>query len=474
MSTATNPTAILAQAQKLYPLLPEPQQIAYAWRIKWLTFAHAHQIEPDGDWWTIWLLLAGRGAGKTRCAAEWVGWEAWTNPGSRSLVSAPTSSDIRDTCFEGDSGLINVIPEKLVRDYNRSLSEIVLINGSLIKGIAASEPDRLRGGQWHRVWTDELAAWQYGQEAMDMIMFAMRLGDKPRLVATTTPKPKQLIRDLYNRDGQDVVVTRASTMTNLNNLAPTFRDQIMQYEGTNLFRQEALAELIDPEEAGIVKRGWFDLWPSEKPLPKFDFVVQSYDCATSDKTINDPTACVVLGIFRPSPDKSMSAMLIDCWSDHLKYPELRAKVIDESSSIYGDENEFGHGKKVDLILVEDKSAGISLIQDLQRAGLNVRAYNPGKADKTMRISLVAPLIERGLVYLPESSKQEGFARSWCDEFLNQVCAFPEAAHDDYVDALSQALRVLRDMGFLKIDFFSDHTDLYSDDERPKRVNPYAI
>jgi predicted phage terminase large subunit-like protein len=473
MAKALDPTVIISEAKKLFPLLPETQRLALEWRMKWLMGAHAHQIEPVGDWWTIWLLLAGRGAGKTRCAAEWTAWESWTHAGTRSLVSAPTASDIRDTCFEGDSGLLSVIPEKLIQDYNRSLSEIIMINGSLIKGIAASEPDRLRGGQWHRCWCDELAAWQYGQEAMDMIMFALRLGTSPKLIATTTPKPKQFIRDLANREGDDVVLTRASTMTNLSNLAPTFRDQIMQYEGTNLFRQEALAELIDPEEQGLVKRSWFELWPNDRALPQFEYVIQSYDCATSDKTVNDPTACVVLGIFRPNPDKPMSAMLIDCWSEHLRYPELRKRVIEEYSSVYGDENEFGNGKKTDIVLVEDKSAGISLIQDIQRAGVMVRAYNPGRADKVQRFSLVAPLIQRGRVYLPESSRIEGAPRDWVEPFLNQVCSFPESNHDDYVDALSQALRLLRDMGLLNIDPVVIEED-WSDYDRPVRENPYAV
>ena len=156
---------------------------------KWEQARHKHQIPPGGEW-TVWLMLAGRGAGKTRAAAEWIWWEAYQATETRWLVCAPTSADIRDTCFEGDSGLISVIPEKLVKEYNRSLSEIILVNGSLIKGISAETPDRLRGGQWHGAWTDELAAWQYDQEAWDMIMFALRLGKHPRIVATTTPKPK--------------------------------------------------------------------------------------------------------------------------------------------------------------------------------------------------------------------------------------------------------------------------------------------
>jgi predicted phage terminase large subunit-like protein len=437
-----------------------------------LTIANAHQIPPGGSWWTIWLLLAGRGAGKTRCAAEWTWWEAWSNPGTRWLVSAPTSSDVRDVCFEGDSGLLRVIPEEILEGYTRSLHEITLKNGSLIKGIPASEPSRFRGPQFHGAWLDELAAWDYLDDSWDMIQFGLRLGTRPRVICTTTPKPKPLIVDLVNREGEDVVYTSASTYDNIQNLAPTFQKQILQYEGTKLGRQEIHAEIIDPEEAGVVKRDWFKLWPHEKPLPRFEYVVQSYDCATSDKTKNDPTACSVWGVFKPSPDKAMSVMLIDCWEEYMQYPDLRPKVMDEYGAIYGDENEFGHGKKVDLILIEDKSAGISLIQDLQRAGLPVRGYNPGNADKMTRLNIVAPIIERGRVYIPESIKNPGMARDWAETLISQICSYPEVRHDDLVDTTTQALRVIRDMGLINIDPVVVE-DEYAED-RPKRVNPYAI
>ena len=207
-------------------------------RTKWLSIANDHQITPSGDWWSIWLLLAGRGAGKTRCAAEWVWWEAWTQPNTRWLVSAPTSGDVRDVCFEGESGLLNVVPNILIKDYIKSLHEIKLVNGSMIKGIAASEPDRFRGPQFHGGWLDELAAWDYLDDAWDMLQFGMRLGQHPKLICTTTPKPKPLIVDLVNRDGDDVCYTTATTFDNIKNLAPNFQKQILQYEGTKIGRQE--------------------------------------------------------------------------------------------------------------------------------------------------------------------------------------------------------------------------------------------
>jgi len=465
--------ALQEEYLKLTPL----QQAVVNWQMKWLKSAHKHQIEPPGDWYSIWLMLAGRGAGKTRAAAECLAAWAWEQPGTRWLVSAPTSGDIRGTCFEGDSGLLNVIPKEILADYNKSLHEIKLINGSFIKGIPASEPERFRGGQWHGSWLDELAAWDYIQESWDMIQFAVRLGQRTRIIVTTTPKPKPLIMDLLAREGDDVVVTKASTYTNVANLAPSFQKQILQYEGTNLGRQEIHAEIIDPEEGGIVKRDWFRLWPANKPFPKLEFIIQSYDCATSDKTINDPTGSITMACFKPL-DGGMSVMILDCWQEHLQYPDLRPKVIDEYEVVYG---EGKTRKLVDMILVEDKSAGISLIQDLHRAHLPVHAYNPGRADKVQRLSIVANIIKAGRVWVPESSVRSGFVRDWAEGMVSQICSFPEGTvHDEFVDCISQGLRYLRDAGWISIDAppreeidYEDISDAEIYNMRTK-VNPYAV
>ena len=457
---------------KLKPI----DQLVVNWQMIWLKSAHKHQIEPPGDWWAIWLMLAGRGAGKTRAAAETLAGWAWEQPGTRWLVSAPTSGDVKGTCFEGDSGLLSIIPKELIADYNKALHEIKLVNGSFIKGIPASEPERFRGPQFHGGWLDELAAWEYLQDSWDMIQFGIRLGKHTKLICSTTPKPKDLILDLVGREGDDVTVTRASTYSNIKNLAPSFQKQILQYEGTNLGRQEIHAELIDMEESGIVKRPWFRLWPDGKPFPKLEYILQSYDCATSDKTYNDPTGSITMAVFKPQ-DGGMSVLILDCWQEHLQYPDLRPKVIEEFEVVYGE----GRDKKlVDLLLVEDKSAGISLIQDLQRAHLPVHAYNPGKADKVQRLSIVANIIKAGRVWIPESSKRKGFVRDWAEGMVSQICSFPETAHDEFVDCMSQGLRYLRDAGWISIDAPPredilqediDDAELYN---RKGRQNPYSM
>ena len=459
------------QVRAQYAKLPVEHRAAFDWRAKWLLAAHKHQLEPPGTWWNIHLMVAGRGAGKTRAAAENLGWWAWQNPNTRWLVSAPTSSDLRATCFEGDSGLLSVIPPVLIKDYNKSLHELVLVNGSLIKGIPASEPERFRGPQFHGGWLDELAAWDYLQESWDMIMFGIRLGQRTKLICSTTPKPKDVVLDLISREGDDVVITRASTYANIKNLAPSFQKQILQYEGTNLGRQEIHAEIIDPEEGGIVQRDWFRLWPDGKPFPKFEYVIQSYDCGYKDKEASDPTGNITLGVFKPL-DGGMCVMVIDCWQEKLTYPDLRPKIIDEYETVYGEGKEK---KRVDLLLVEDKAAGISLIQDLQRAGLPVRGYNPGKADKSQRLSIVANIIKAGRVWVPESSVRKGYVRDWAEGMVSQICSFPNTAHDEYVDCISQALRFLRDAGWISIDFPKEWVDEddYIDAGGRSRENPYA-
>ena len=466
-----------AEANKHWP---KQQLDAAIWQVKWHVQALPHQKEPEDGEYDTFLMLAGRGSGKTHTASHWIGIRAWKYSNTRWLVTAPTSNDIRATCFEGDSGLLNIIPASIIRDYNKSLFEITLINGSIIQGIPASEPERYRGKQYHGAWFDELCAFDYLDEAYDGVQFTLRLKD-PRLprvqqIITTTPKPRETIVDLAEgKIGGDVYMVNASSYDNRDNLSETFFKQLETYDGTDMGRQEIYGEILDPESTGIVKRKHFKMWPAGKPTPTLEYVLASYDPATSEKTINDPTACEVWGVFEEL-DGGMCAMLLDAWDEHLSYPELRRKVINDFKEVvYGADNEFGKGRKADLILMEDKSAGISLIQELRGSGIPVQGYNPGRADKIQRLNIVAPLIVKGKIYLPEDPVKKGEFAEWSKRFVRQVCSFPEAqGHDDYVDALSQALRILRDQGWLQLDPLPTRDYDYSDDiARKKYANPYA-
>ena len=214
---------------------------------EWLNTARPKQLQPLEEHY-IWLILAGRGWGKTRTGAQDIALYALRNPNSLCAVVAPTHGDLRRVCFGGNSGLLSIIPEECylkssdAKGYSSSVAEIRLDNGSKIMGYAAIEPDRLRGSQFHRAWADELAAWRYGQECFDQLMFGLRLGDNPQCVVTTTPKPSKIIKDLVARE--DVVVTTGNTFENEDNLADTALAMLKErYEGTSLGRQELYAEI---------------------------------------------------------------------------------------------------------------------------------------------------------------------------------------------------------------------------------------
>ncbi len=154
--------------------LPATNMHSIASRMRWLKQARPQQLTPPGNW-RIWLILAGRGWGKTRTGAEDIAHYVLWNPGVRVGVIAPTYADARDTCVEGESGLLETIPPACIEKWNRSMGEMMLKNGSRIKLFSADQPERLRGPQHHRVWCDEMGAWGK-REAFDQLFFGLRLG----------------------------------------------------------------------------------------------------------------------------------------------------------------------------------------------------------------------------------------------------------------------------------------------------------
>ena len=248
----------------------------------------------------MWLILAGRGWGKTRTGAQDIAHFALTNPDTLSAVVAPTFGDLRRVCFGGPSGLRSIIPDECYevsrgrKSYSETTAEIRLANGSKIIGYAAIEPDRLRGPQFHRAWCDELAAWRY-PETFDQLMFGLRLGDKPQCVITTTPKPTQMIRDLIARD--DCIVTTGSTFENEANLAPSALKMLRErYEGTSLGRQELYAEVIDHLEGALWTNKLIEdnRLGSDTDIPLSQIIV-AIDPAVTANADSDETGIVVCG-----------------------------------------------------------------------------------------------------------------------------------------------------------------------------------
>lgn len=628
-----------------------PADRAYlAWQQRWAETARPSQIPPE-EGWTEFGALAGRGYGKTRVGAEWLARVAYEDPlALPRCVVAPTQSDVKFTCFEGESGLLAVVPPECVANYNRSDLVLTLTNGAMIRGFSAEKADRLRGPQhadaWcfsgdtqiatlagslaianirvgdyvltrkgprrvlansrrhaavglvrfstgaellgtadHPVYTtrgwtrldqlregdtvcalyasgistsavsgaarasnandgrldlsagsarrlsptttaspsaiassvgrpsaavpvtyaasvasiwrpegerdvfclkvedapeyfangilvhncDELAAWgKDAEDTWDMLMFGMRLGEKPRVLWTTTPKPNEIVRRLtIPQEGR--IIVRGSTFDNRDNLPDSFFKQLEQYEGTKIGRQELYGELIDPEEAGIVQRSQMRLWPATRNLPKFIFIVLSLDTAFTEQTLDkkgdpDYSACTVWGVFEHEGLRHM--MLLDSWHERLGMPDLVSKVKRELNVAYGGDEDtalikpmFGaakpttSGRKVDLCLIEDKGSGISLRQMLEVEGIHAFAYNPGRADKLARLHAVSPVFARKRIWLPESAKLPGKPRTWAEPMIAQLCSFAGSGsikHDDYVDSVTQAIRVCIDKGLLSV------------------------
>lgn len=257
----------------------------------WRFHARPNQIEPPGDWRT-WLLLAGRGFGKTRTGGETV--RAWAESGRfrRIAMVAPTSKDVRDVMVEGESGLIALCPPWNRPRWEPAKGHITWPNGAQAFTYSADQPERLRGPQHDAAWCDELAAWRR-PEAWDMLMFGLRLGTDLRAVVTTTPRPVRLVRELLA--AKTTAVTRGSTYENRSNLAAAFFSEIItKYEGTRLGRQELLAEVLDDVPGALWTRARIDAHRVAK-APDLVRVVIGVDPAGSASEDADETGIVVAG-----------------------------------------------------------------------------------------------------------------------------------------------------------------------------------
>lgn len=299
--------------------------------------ARTEQIPTDNEDWNTWLFLAGRGAGKTRTAAEWLAWKAISNEGTRWAIVAPTHADARDTCVEGESGILNILKEYgVLRDYNRSISEIFLTNKSRIKLFSGEEPDRLRGPQFHGGWFDELAAFKR-PDAWDQYQFGARLGEHPQTIITTTPRPTKLVKDLVEREG--VRVVRGSTFDNAKNLAPSALAELkLRYENTRLGRQELYGEILDTVEGALWTREMIER-ARVTDIPPLIRIVVAIDPAVTNNADSDETGIVAAGITSDNhyyvlSDKSLKASP-DAWARQAVnlYHELKAdKIIAETNN----------------------------------------------------------------------------------------------------------------------------------------------
>jgi len=231
----------------------------------WSAWARPEQLAPPGEDWNVWLVMAGRGFGKTRLASEWVREQAkYTTTGQRRFaLVARTAADVRDVLVEGESGIINVSPPSEKPHYEPSKRRLTWPNGNTATLFTADEPDSLRGPQFTHAWGDEIAAWRQtpdaaGMTAFDNLRVGTRLGAHPQMVVTTTPKRVPILYKLIEESknpkesSAKVMITKGSTLDNAGNLSAAYLDTITGvYEGTSLARQELYGEMLDDVEGAL-------------------------------------------------------------------------------------------------------------------------------------------------------------------------------------------------------------------------------
>lgn len=270
-------------------------QKAFA-RYRWPLHARPGQFGPDGDW-AVWLILAGRGFGKTRAGAEWV--REQVRHGARRIgLIAPTHADVRDIMVEGESGILaacwNGDTDHAGRfmgrpTYEKSRRRVIWKNGAVALLFSAEEPEWLRGPQHEAIWCDELAAWRNLERTWDVAQFGLRLGERPRTLVTTTPKPLALLRRLVADPA--TVVTRGRSHDNAINLAPGFIEHLeARYGGSDLGRQELGGEVIEERQGALWTRAMLEQAARQPAAELRRIVAAGLDTAGRTVVLADATA----------------------------------------------------------------------------------------------------------------------------------------------------------------------------------------
>lgn len=344
----------------------------------WALNARPNQLPPPGAW-ARWLVLAGRGFGKTRMGVEFVLAKMRAHPGCRIALVGRTAADVYGTMLFGESGLMSKAHPSDGLVHNAQHRTVTHANGSFVTTYSADEPKQLRGPQHHYGWADELASWQY-PEAWDQLQFGLRLGDAPQAVITTTPLPTTQIRELLK--DPDCVVTRGSTYDNRKNLAASFFTSVIKkYEGTRTGQQELMGEVLDDVPGALWKGGWVKHLPAPTGGER-ERVVIGVDPATTHGEDSDLTGIVVAC----TDSKGGYHVLHD--ATQRSSPDAWAKEVVRLWRAYG----------ADAVVVETNQGG-KLLRDLLiklDAGVPIVEVH-AKVGKRLRAEPIAMLYEQGRV-----------------------------------------------------------------------------
>lgn len=262
------------------------EELSFRWTIQ----ARPKQYVPQGQW-LIWLILAGRGFGKTRTGAETV--RIWHRTTPIIHLIGRTAQDVRDTMVEGPAGILAIHPNRERPTYEPSKKRLTWPNGARAQLFTADEPDVLRGPQCYKIWADELASWKYVQETWDNALMGLRLGQTPQAIVTTTPRPLQIIKDMVA--DPDNHITTGTTYENLDNLSTVFRKVIQRYEGTRLGKQELLAQILEDVEGALWTQGMIEKAHVTKH-PPLERIIVAIDPAVTNTKDSDETGIIVAGV----------------------------------------------------------------------------------------------------------------------------------------------------------------------------------
>jgi len=344
---------------------------------------------PEGGW-LVWLILAGRGYGKTRVGSETVrSWACGNTPlapgkYSRIALVAETAADARDVMVEGESGILAVHPPGFRPFYEPSKRRLTWPNGAMAFTFNASEPDQLRGPQHDAAWCDELAKWNYAEDTYAMLQFGMRLGDRPRYVITTTPRPIRVLKDIM--EASDTVITRGATRENRGNLPPSFYDKVFKrYAGTRLGRQELEAEILDDNPNALWSRDAIDDLRVDEPN-ELERVVVAVDPSGTRGDIEQPANDV--GIVVVGRASNEHAYVLADRTCNLSPGQWAQRAI----AAY---HEFGCDR-----LVAERNFGGAMVEHVIRTADPEISYREVTASrgKWVRAEPVAALYEQGRVH----------------------------------------------------------------------------
>jgi phage terminase large subunit-like protein len=358
-------------------------QLAAALQDSWRAKARPSQLPPPGDWWRTWLVLPGRGWGKTMAGSSWVNELALASVCRIALIG-PTAGDCRDILIEGATGVLATAPSWSKPTYEPSKRVVRWDNGSQAHAFSGEEPDRLRGMQFHYGWWDEACSTDHKDDVWNMYSMALRLGVRPRTLISTTPKPSKFLNGLLARENKDVVVVRGTTYENQANLAPGFIEDInLRFQNTRIGRQEILGEVLNDTPGALWQLDWLDRDRVSEAPKELRRIVVAVDPAVSTNEGSDETGIIVAAV-----GKDDHGYVLEDLSGRYAPHEWAAKAIAAFRR-----------HKADRVVIEANQGGEMASETLrvQDRNLPIKAVHASRG-KVVRAEPIASLYERRRVH----------------------------------------------------------------------------